>query len=393
MTTKVFSLELSQPYPAVDLAGHDKVLILFRWQGTPVGQAYLPVINGRFNHHELQATIHRLGWPLQQAILHHQLAWDDTHLPDHSLPLATVAVCTRDRPDDLQRCLHALLQLPDDGQEFLVIDNCPATDATRQIVEGYNGRIRYILEPRPGLDIARNRALREAHHPVVAFNDDDATPEPGWLRALLRNFKDPSILCATGLTMPLELETKAQEWFEKYSPFQRGFVRVVYDSHNLHPLAASKAGAGANMALRCSVLDLVGPFDEALDAGTPTHSGGDTEMFGRILAAGHRIVYDPTAVSWHRHRRTWEALRHTIYGYGVGVYATWTRNLLIDHELTVFLRAWGWLWHNQLPNLARALLHRPNSLPLDLVTAELKGCLAGPSAYIKAHRKNKEGSN
>src|SRR6185369_2746622 len=37
---------------------------------------------------------------------------------------------------------------------------------------------------------------------IVAFTDDDAVPEPGWLANLLRNFADPRVKCATGLTLP-----------------------------------------------------------------------------------------------------------------------------------------------------------------------------------------------
>ena len=54
-----------------------------------------------------------------------------------------------------------------------------------------------------------------------------------------------------------------------------------------------------------SVLETAGPFDERLDAGTPTRSGGDHEMFSRLLATGHRIVYDPAAVSRHHGPRGW----------------------------------------------------------------------------------------
>ena len=386
MATKVLDLEIEAIPPSIgDLSGYTWALVLFRYRSVPVGKAYVPVVNGRISQFELSAALTNLGWPLWQAKLQEYLAWDE-HAENDIPHVATVAVCTRDRPDDLRRCLEAFLRLPDDGQEFLVIDYAPSSDATQILVESYNGRMRYVREDRPGLDIARNRALQEARYDIVAFNDDDALPDPNWLRVLLRNFADPLVVCVTGLTMPIELETEAQEWFERCSSFVRGFTRTVYDQTRLHPLAAGKVGAGANMALRRSVMDLVGPFDEALDAGTPTQSGGDTEMFFRILAAGYRIVYEPTAISWHRHRRTWEALRRALYGYGVGVYATWTRNLLYDREFAVFLRALAWLRYDQLPNFIRAILLKPNHIPMDLLLAEWQGCLAGPLAYFKSKK-------
>ena len=51
--------------------------------------------------------------------------------------LCTIAVCTRDRPDDLDRCLTALHAMPDDGQEILVVDSASSGDATRDVVRRY----------------------------------------------------------------------------------------------------------------------------------------------------------------------------------------------------------------------------------------------------------------
>lgn len=391
MPTRVLDLDLDQPlHNLPDLAGYEAALVLCRWRGVPVGQVRLPIIDNFISLHELHAasfTANNL--PLWQQMSRDLLEWDERSRPPW--PQATVAVCTRDRPEDIHRCLEAFMQLPDDGQEYLVIDNCPSSEATRDIVAGYGGRVRYVREDRPGLNIARNRALAEARHEIVAFNDDDAVPDPGWLRALRRNFGDPEVLCVTGLTMPLELETAAQEQFEQYSPFGRGFVRRVFRGSPEMALAAGRVGAGANMALRRSVLALVGGFDEALDAGTRTQSGGDTEMFARILLHGYQIIYDPAALSWHRHRRTEEALRQTAYGYGVGIYAFWTSLLLKERFLGVVGAAWWYWWHSQLPLLVRSLLRRQNSLPFGLVLAELRGCLVGIPAYLQARRRlNKE---
>jgi GT2 family glycosyltransferase len=190
------------------------------------------------------------------------------------------------------------------------------------------------------------------------------------------------VMCVTGLTMPIELETSAQEWFERYSPFGRGFLRRLFYGTPAMALGAGHVGAGANMAVRKSILEKVGPFDEALDSGTPTRFGGDTEMFARILSKGYHIVYEPAALSWHRHRRTWQELRKTTFGYGVGIYAVWTRRLLIDHQLGVLISALQHARYYQLPSLTHALLRRPNHIPLDLVLSEMAGCLFGTYAYF-----------
>ncbi len=108
-------------------------------------------------------------------------------------------------------------------------------------------------------------------------------------------------------------------------------------------------------------------------------------MFSRILAAGFRIVYDPAALNWHRHRRSFEELRDTLRGYGTGVYAMWTRALL-NGEISVLKQALAWLRHGQIPELVRSLRPASRRIPLTLVLAELRGCLAGPRAYFASRQ-------
>jgi GT2 family glycosyltransferase len=352
-----------------------------------LGRTFVPVYKGRIDLHEQYPDLFNAVAPMVwSAWVHDYLGWDERDNFNFIPPTATVAVCTHDRPDDLKRCLDALVALPDDGQEILIIDNCPSTDETRVLVAQYPG-VRYVREDRVGLDIARNRALLEARNEVVAFTDDDATPDNNWLRSILKNFNSPMVMCVTGLTMPFELETKAQQVFEKHNSFSKGFKRVVHSNLSRNPLAPGGVGAGANMAVRKSLLQEVGPFDEALDAGTKTHSGGDHEMFVRILTAGYQIVYDPAALSWHRHRRTWEELQKTVYGYGVGVYALWTRTLLVHREWGVFRMAFSWFWNDQLRHFVKSLIKRRDYIPMDLILAEFRGCLAGPGAYLASRKK------
>jgi GT2 family glycosyltransferase len=383
--TAVLQLDIDRLPGTLEIAQqYEQALILVRRRGTPVGQFYVPVWSGSvdmdtFHRAVLDITRRRSWqWELDDYL--------DAGAPPTLLPAATVAVCTRERPDDLVVALQAISALQPAPVDILVIDNNPVTSRTQEVVAKFPN-VRYVREDRPGLDAARNRALLEATTPVVAFSDDDAAPEPEWLGHLLQPFEDPQVLCTSGLTLALELETPAQEWFERYSPFGRGFDRTVFDGIQHDPLEVSLIGAGANMALRRSVVDRVGQFDEALDAGTATRSGGDHEMFGRILAAGYRIVYEPRAVSWHRHRRTWDDLRATLNGYGRGVYAVWTRRLLYERHPGVLRHAFRWLHRSQLPRLWRSLRHDVDSVPLDLVFAELRGCLAGPPAYCKARRQ------
>ncbi len=97
----------------------------------------------------------------------------------------SVIVCTRDRSESLARCLESLQRLTLAPQEIIVVDNAPRTDATRLLVEQMGG-VTYVLEPRPGLSVARNTGLRHAKSPLVAFTDDDVVVHSDWTLHLCR---------------------------------------------------------------------------------------------------------------------------------------------------------------------------------------------------------------
>ncbi|MGH7657415.1 MAG: glycosyltransferase family 2 protein, partial [Gemmatimonadales bacterium] len=314
MATAILDLELTGLPASIPVPGeYGHALVLVRFKGDPVGQVRLPVRDGRIGDDSVPL-------PVELARNCDAVLWSrwagvrfgaGSPPPDH-LPSVTTAVCTRDRPEDLERCLQAISRLDPKPDAVIVVDNAPSSDATRLLVAQHPG-VRYVREDRPGLDAARNRALREVTTEIVAFTDDDAMPDPRWLGALLPDFRDPGVLCVTGLTLAAELETEAQEVFEFASGFGRGFRRRTFSWLNQNPFAVGAVGAGVNMALRRKVVTLVGEFDEALDAGTPTRSGGDHAMFTAILTAGYEIVYEPRALTRHRHRRSRKELLDAIH--------------------------------------------------------------------------------
>jgi GT2 family glycosyltransferase len=380
LRTAVCQVQLDHVASGVtNLDEYQQALVVFRLRDAVLGQAWLPVENGCVTPASLRAAAATTSWTFWL----HSVAPEPA--PTRPLPSASVVVCTRDRPDDLACCLPGLQALAAQGHEVIIVDNCPSDDRTARLVAGYP-MIRYLYEPRPGLDVARNCGLLAAKGEVVAFTDDDVEIDPGWLAALVRNFVDPMVAVVNGIALPLELETPAQRWFEKTNGFARGFVRQEHDASTLNPLAAGELGVGANMAVRRSAINAIGLFDEALDCGTITRSGGDQEYVYRALARGYRVVYEPAALVWHRHRRDWSGLRNTLYSYGVGVFAWWTRCLLVEGELTVLKLAARWFWWHYVKNLIRALLRRPGHMPLDLALAEFRGALAGPNAYLQARR-------
>ena len=186
-------------------------------------------------------------------------------------PTVSVVCCTRDRTDRLAECLDSLAlacRNAGPGVEILVVDNAPGTDATRTLV-GARGDARYVLEPRPGLDFARNRALKTTSNEVVAFVDDDVEVDAQWLVELRRTFVEhPDAGCVTGQVLPYEIQSTAQLRFELRGGFRRDFTTRRYQGDTdpgnpTFPFGAGIFGAGCNMSFRRSALESIGGFDDS----------------------------------------------------------------------------------------------------------------------------------
>jgi GT2 family glycosyltransferase len=293
----------------------------------------------------------------------------------------SIVVCTHERPDDLERCLAALLPIAAAGHEVLVVDNAPRSARTAQVAARFP--FRYLQEERQGLDNARNRGLREASYAIVAYTDDDAVPEASWADAIALPFADPAVGCVTGLVLPLELETSAQRRFETYCAHRRVFATQTFAAPETPPATAGVAGMGANMALRRELALGLGGFDPRLDGGTATCSGGDTDIFARVLDSGARIVYTPEARVLHRHRRGEDELRRCIFGYGVGLTAFLTKRVVEQGDLYALVVAARWMAGPPL-KAAWKRLRGKQAVPPDLLLAEAAGALLGPLRFWRA---------
>jgi O-antigen biosynthesis protein len=390
MALRVVDVEWGQTgQPLGGLAGYDGVWVLVRFHGRPVGQVIVHVEGDSCSGADLARAI-------KGRIAATPVDLQDRQLRTAgSLPPVTVAVCTRDNPGDLDRCLEALCRVEYPGLDLLVVDNAPATGATHSLVATRYPGVRYVIEPRPGLNWARNRAIVESRAEILAFTDDDVVVDPGWVHALAAAFdREPEAVAVTGLVVPLELETPAQIHFERYGGFGCGFERRSYNwvgaDSPVYRGQVLECGTGANMAFRREIFQRIGPFDPALDAGTTSAGGGDLEMFFRVLKEGYTLVYDPAALVRHRHRREPEQLRSQIESWGTGTMAVLTRSARAYPEERGRLAR---LAARGLARMARSYLAswiRQPDFPRSLLLAELRGALAGPRRYEQARRQAEE---
>jgi GT2 family glycosyltransferase len=294
-------------------------------------------------------------------------------------PTCSVVVCTHRRQEMLAGLLDALALLDPAPDQVVVVDNDPGSNHVRSLA-AEAGAV-YVREDRRGLDHARAAGLAAAGGELVAFVDDDCVPPARWLRDLPELFDDPRVGAVTGPAFAFDLGSPSKLAFEDSGGFSRGLHRRVHEWTELAPPAATRAGAGANMIFRRSLVVSLGElFPPELDAGTPTESGGDLYALYKVLAAGHRVVYDPGTYVFHRHRPDHEAMRKAIHGYGVGLSAALTKLLVEERELAA-PAVWWWLVAQYLEARLRHLAGVADDTQLEIARLYLRGGLSGPRRW------------
>lgn len=215
-------------------------------------------------------------------------------------PSASVVVCayTEDRWPRLVAAVESVLaQEPPAAETILVADHCPSLERRAQDLWGGRG-VRVVPNTGPqGLSAARNTGITVAGGDVVAFLDDDAVAQPGWLARHLVHYADPRVVGVGGRIEPL-WEATEPDWFP------REFGWVVGCSYVGLPDVPTtvRNPIGANMSFRRDVVERVGGFAESLGrVGTATQGCEETELSIRATRAvpGGRILYDPTAAVHH----------------------------------------------------------------------------------------------
>ena len=400
---RIVDVDVDEPLAAIELAADEGgAALVVRRRGRLLGFG-ARTARERIDRGELGAFVARTA---SRAILRDLVADELGVVGPGAAPSLTLAVCTHDRPDLLSRWLEAALAVQSlgpgggEGLDLLVVDNAPSDGRTASLV-AQNPGVRYVREPRPGLDFARNRALRESSAEFVAFVDDDAVIDARWLDGLAAALQaNPDAALVTGQVLPYELTTRAQLLFEARGGFRRGFHRLRYRgqthlSNRLYPCGPGIFGTGCNMVVRRATALELGGFDEALDTGAPLPGGGDLDMFYRVIRAGHPLVYEPRMLVFHEHRRDYEGLRRQYWTWGQGYMAFVAKSYTWDRELRGRLRAiTRWWFQHHLGELVRSAVGRTRH-PAGLVGARLAGALAGlmgtyPRSVRRAERIRRE---
>jgi GT2 family glycosyltransferase len=312
------------------------------------------------------------------------------------LPPVSVVVTTCKQAESVIQTVLSLLACEPPPLEVIVVENRPVDSpveaALRERFAG-EARVRYVEEHRAGLSWARNAGIAAAHGEIVAVTDDDVLVDRRWLEWIGRAFaSEPDVACVTGLILPGDLETEAQVYIEQFAGFGKGFERRVFrlstPTSPLSPFAAGEYGSGASTAIRRNVVWELGGFDRDLGAGTRSRGGEDLDLFIRVLLAGHAIVYEPSAILWHRHPDTAQHLRREIFGYGIGLSAMITKQMVSGQAFAVLRRIPRAIRYLRDPS-SRKNVRKGEAYDRRYDWIELAGIVYGPVAYFRSRAQQR----
>jgi O-antigen biosynthesis protein len=219
--------------------------------------------------------------------------------PRQVCPRISVVVCTHNGEKTLGACLEGVRELDYPDFETIVVDD-GSTDSSAAIASGFGCRL--ISTDNHGLAKARNIGLHAATGEIVAYLDDDARPDPDWLRYLALGFADGRYAGIGGPNFP--------------PPESPAVASCVADAPGgpTHVLVSDREAEhipGCNMAFRKCALEDIGAFDPQFRV-----AGDDVDICWRLRDSGHKIGFSPAAFVWHQPRTSLGAFWRQQRGYG-----------------------------------------------------------------------------
>ncbi|WP_217708108.1 glycosyltransferase family 2 protein [Nonomuraea rhodomycinica] len=213
-----------------------------------------------------------------------------------------ICVYTEERWEDIRQAVESVERQRRRPHELiLVVDHNP--DLHLKLKRTYPQAIVVENTHERGLSGGKNTGVATATGDIVAFLDDDAVADPGWLEALEEGFQDPAVVGVGGRTDPMWASRRRPRWF----PYEfdwtvgctyRGMPQVRAPIRNV---------MGGNAAFRREVVSEVGGFHSGIGRsvqGRKSRPLGceETEFCIRLSQRkpGSVMLYEPRAVIGHK---------------------------------------------------------------------------------------------
>lgn len=208
------------------------------------------------------------------------------------VPLVSVLIGTRNRPELLSRCLKSIISQDYHDLEIIVLDD--ASDdhkaCERVVTSIRDSRVRCLRSDRQlGVAAGRNKLMADARGELLFIVDDDAyLTGPDVITSLVRSFsEDPRIGIVAGKII------------DHYAGRQRILVPFSQWSRRRAPGIEEKPGfvsyfLGGCHGIRKTAVEDVGGYSDGFVFGEE-----EMDLSFRVLNAGYSIYYNPEVSVWH----------------------------------------------------------------------------------------------
>ena len=210
------------------------------------------------------------------------------------------------RPTTLEQAVRSILEQTFQDWELVVVgqgDEDQLRAATGRGAKG-DSRVRYLHITRRGASVARNAGTTATTGDVIAYLDDDCQAEDSWLATLDKAFGDDVGLVAGSVIAPPD-STRRFAVCPAIEP-----ADVVYDPLRTKQMPEGFGVLGANIAVRRTDAERVGPFDECMGPGSFFQGGEEHDYVNRLAQLGVRMRSTPSSIVHHTYgvRYGWRAV-------------------------------------------------------------------------------------
>jgi glycosyltransferase involved in cell wall biosynthesis len=270
-------------------------------------------------------------------------------------------MATHNGATTLPRVLQAYtaLAVPQGQWKVVIVDNA-SSDATPAIIDQFARQlpIRYVHEPRRGKNKALNTGLKHVEGDLVVLTDDDAIPDPGWLKQLFDSAQQNHDYAVFGGAIRPKWDRQPAQWIVESVPL--GLTFGLTDCQLADGAISPRLVWGANLAVRAGIFEKGFRFNEAIGPGPGRYiMGGETEFILRLHESGFRSWFCPRAVVYHIIRAnqleaSWMLERAHRYGRTMHFTQRCARQLSVPRVLGIP----RWMVRKYMEEYLRALVGR-----------------------------------
>jgi GT2 family glycosyltransferase len=222
-------------------------------------------------------------------------------MPERDDPLVSVVIVNHRGFDDTVDCIEGLRDLDWSNLETVVVDNASG-DGSAELLQARFPAVKVVaLEANTGFAGGCNRGADVAKGDYVAFLNNDARPDPNWLRAAIEILEsDRSIAC---------IASKVLDWEGQTVDFVEAALSFYGQGFKLHTGEPDDPAfdtghdvlfaSGAAMVMPTNVFRTAGGFDDRYFMFFE-----DVDLGWRLWLLGYRVRYEPKSIVYHRYHRS-----------------------------------------------------------------------------------------